>query len=140
MSHLRLIRTAIAVITIAIGAPLAAQERASSPLETVDAPLATRAVAPGATQSRESSADTLALDSTGHSSVAVQAPVALQAMVTASPSPVPFQRSRSSRSVAMMVVGGAALIVGSVVGGDSGTIIMVGGGVVGLIGLWNYLQ
>jgi hypothetical protein len=46
----------------------------------------------------------------------------------------------TSRNTALMVVGGAALLVGAVVGGNSGTIIMVGGGVVGLYGLWNYLQ
>jgi hypothetical protein len=40
----------------------------------------------------------------------------------------------------MMIVGGAVLIVGAIVGGTSGTIIMVGGGVVGIIGLYRYLQ
>lgn len=49
-------------------------------------------------------------------------------------------RQRTTNNVALMIVGGTALIVGSVVGGDSGTIIMVGGGVVGLIGLYRYLQ
>ena len=41
---------------------------------------------------------------------------------------------------AMMIVGGAALIVGAVIGGTSGTIIMIGGGIIGLVGLWQYLQ
>lgn len=41
---------------------------------------------------------------------------------------------------AMMVVGAAALITGAVIGGDAGTIIMVGGAVIGLIGLYDYLQ
>jgi hypothetical protein len=40
----------------------------------------------------------------------------------------------------MMIVGGAALIVGSIVGGDAGTLFMVGGGIVGLVGLWNHLK
>ena len=40
----------------------------------------------------------------------------------------------------MMIVGGAALIVGAIIGGTPGTIVMVGGGVVGLIGLYNYLE
>lgn len=44
-----------------------------------------------------------------------------------------------SSNVALMIVGGAALVVGSLVDGDSGTIIMVGGAVVGLIGLFRYL-
>jgi hypothetical protein len=41
---------------------------------------------------------------------------------------------------AMMIVGGAALIVGAVIGDTPGTLIMVGGAVVGLVGLYRYLQ
>ena len=41
---------------------------------------------------------------------------------------------------AMMIVGVAGLIAGAIIGGDPGTIIMVGGAVVGLIGLYEYLQ
>lgn len=44
------------------------------------------------------------------------------------------------RSRAMMVVGGAGLIVGALVGGTPGTIIMIAGGAIGLVGLWEYLQ
>lgn len=44
------------------------------------------------------------------------------------------------QSRAMMIVGGGALLVGAIIGGDPGTVIMVGGVVVGLIGLYNYLQ
>ena len=47
---------------------------------------------------------------------------------------------RSGQDVAMMVVGGAALVVGSVIGGDAGTLMMVGGGVVGLLGLYRYVR
>lgn len=47
---------------------------------------------------------------------------------------------RRSQSVALMIVGGAGMIVGSLIDGDTGTIIMVGGGVVGLIGLFQYLR
>ena len=45
-----------------------------------------------------------------------------------------------SNNPAMMIVGGAAMIVGAVIGGDAGTIVMVVGGVIGLVGLWNFLQ
>ena len=48
--------------------------------------------------------------------------------------------SSSPRNSAMMVVGGAAFIVGAVVGGKAGTAVMIGGGILGLVGLWNYLQ
>jgi len=48
--------------------------------------------------------------------------------------------TQESRNPAMMVVGGAALIVGAVVGGRAGSVIMIGGGILGLVGLWNYMQ
>jgi len=48
--------------------------------------------------------------------------------------------SSSPRSSAMMVVGGAAFIVGAVVGGKGGTAVMIGGGILALVGLWNYMQ
>ncbi|MEX2182638.1 MAG: hypothetical protein WD771_11400 [Gemmatimonadaceae bacterium] len=51
-----------------------------------------------------------------------------------------FQNTASRRDVTWMIVGGATLVVGSMVGGDAGTILMVTGGVIGLIGLWRYLQ
>ena len=54
---------------------------------------------------------------------------------------VPVQsQSRQSQNVALMIVGGAGLIVGSIIDGDTGTIFMVGGGVVGLVGLYRYLS
>ena len=43
-------------------------------------------------------------------------------------------------NVAMMVVGGTALIVGPSVGGDGGQIIAVAGAVIGLIGMFRYLR
>lgn len=50
------------------------------------------------------------------------------------------QHAGLGQPVAMMVVGLAGLVAGAVIGGDPGTIIMIGGAVVGLIGLWEYLQ
>lgn len=41
---------------------------------------------------------------------------------------------------AMMIVGGAALIVGAIVGDTPGEIIMIGGAIIGLVGLYKYLQ
>jgi len=53
--------------------------------------------------------------------------------------PVP-PAMRRSQSVALMIVGGAGMIVGSLIDGDTGTIIMAGGGVIGLVGLFQYLR
>jgi hypothetical protein len=58
---------------------------------------------------------------------------------TPAPSPLP-RRADTKGNRAMMIVGGAALLVGAVIGGNAGTIIMVGGGVVGLYGLYKFLQ
>jgi hypothetical protein len=49
-------------------------------------------------------------------------------------------RANLGQARAMMVVGVAALFAGAIIGGDPGTIVMVGGAVIGLIGLYDYLQ
>ncbi len=59
--------------------------------------------------------------------------------VAPAPMPIPAP-GRNSGNTALMIVGGAALIVGSVIDGDAGSIIMIGGGVIGLYGLWQYLR
>jgi hypothetical protein len=38
-----------------------------------------------------------------------------------------------------MIVGGAALVGGLIIGDDAGTVIAVSGLVIGLLGLWTYL-
>jgi len=58
----------------------------------------------------------------------------------ATPARVLSASDLSRGPMAMMVVGGAALVVGALIGGGPGAIIMVGGGVLGLVGLWNYMQ
>ena len=50
------------------------------------------------------------------------------------------RRSSVSHSEALMIVGGAAFVAGALIGGDAGTIVMVGGAAVGLYGLYLYLQ
>lgn len=42
--------------------------------------------------------------------------------------------------VALMVVGGTAIVVGLLLGGEAGTIIAVSGGVIGLIGLYRFVR
>jgi hypothetical protein len=57
---------------------------------------------------------------------------------------VPSAPARGSAGLgqneALMIVGGAAILVGAVVGGDAGDIFMIGGAIVGLYGLYKYLQ
>jgi hypothetical protein len=52
----------------------------------------------------------------------------------------PARRAGYGQPVALMVVGGAAILTGLIIGDDAGTAIAVGGAVVGLIGLYQYLQ
>lgn len=53
--------------------------------------------------------------------------------------PVIQNRSSNRNAVALMAVGGAALVVGAVIGDDAGTLVMLGGAVVGLYGLYLFL-
>lgn len=101
---------------------------------------------------RPAAAQSLALTPTA----AVAAPVAPTAEPTAGPtlnaasvavrhveSPVtaaPARHGGYGQPVALMVVGGAAFITGLIIGDDAGTAIAVGGAVVGLVGLYQYLQ
>ena len=62
---------------------------------------------------------------------------------TTQPAPAPMAmpvNGENSQNVALMVVGGAGLIVGAVIGGRSGMIVMLGSGVIGLVGLFRYMQ
>jgi len=52
--------------------------------------------------------------------------------------PVPPSLGQAS-NVTLMIVGGAALVVGSLIDGDAGTLVMLSGGVIGLVGLYRFL-
>lgn len=45
-----------------------------------------------------------------------------------------------AQPAALMIVGGAAILVGAIIGDTAGDVFMVGGAVVGLYGLYKYLQ
>ena len=54
--------------------------------------------------------------------------------------PAAEARLGAGRNVALMVVGGAALIIGAVIGGTAGVLIAVTGAAIGLYGLYNFVQ
>ena len=61
----------------------------------------------------------------------------------ATPAPLPALQRRTStqnRGMTFMIVGGAALIGGLVIGDDAGTLIAIGGLGIGLYGLYLYVQ
>jgi acyl-coenzyme A synthetase/AMP-(fatty) acid ligase len=53
--------------------------------------------------------------------------------------PVLQNKSSNKNAIALMAVGGAALIIGAVISDDAGTIVMLGGAVIGLYGLYLFL-
>lgn len=111
---------ALAVASMAVARPAAAQSISLAP-----APVTAEAAAPVA---EPANGPTLAA-----ASVAVRH---AEAPVTTAPA----RRAGYGQPVALMVVGGAALLTGLIIGDDAGTAIAVGGAVVGLIGLYQYLQ
>lgn len=50
------------------------------------------------------------------------------------------RRAGYGQPIALMVVGGAAVLVGLIIGGGAGTAIAIGGAIVGLVGLYQYMQ
>ena len=58
---------------------------------------------------------------------------------SSAPTPVPQEISRR-RGVPQMIIGGAAILGGALVGDDAGSIISVAGLVYGLYGLYLYMQ
>ena len=67
--------------------------------------------------------------------------VGIKASTTTAPKPVAAENNLGAgRNVALMVVGGAALIIGAIIGGTPGVLIAVGGAAIGLYGLYNFVQ
>jgi hypothetical protein len=57
------------------------------------------------------------------------------------PAPTPADdNANMGPNLALMGAGAAGVVVGLLIGGDGGTAIALGGGVVGLIGLYRYLR
>jgi hypothetical protein len=50
------------------------------------------------------------------------------------------RRSASHDAVVLIVVGVAAMAAGAFIGGTAGTVFLVGGAIIGLVGLYNLLE
>jgi len=66
--------------------------------------------------------------------------VGVRALATPAAPFRPTPRQSDDRSTAMMIVGGSGILLGAIVGGRAGEVVMVGGGIIGLVGLWEYLR
>lgn len=121
------VAVALSIASLVIASPARAQDASV-------APTAPRAVAttPDSTTAAQPAAmpagPTLDAAAVGarHASVATTAAAA--------------PRGGYGQSVALMVVGGAAVLVGLIIGGGAGTAIAIAGAVAGLYGLYQYLQ
>jgi hypothetical protein len=116
----RTILPVVLVLGLFAAAPAGAQEASLVP-SPVTAPATEPAAAPVAGPTLES------------------ATVAVRHQADLSPA-APQRRGGSAPGTALMIVGGAAVLVGLVIGGSAGGAIAVGGAVVGLVGLYQYLQ
>lgn len=113
---------------------------AQSPFVTDQAPSAIVAVEPKATTPM-----TTAQAPAAPQASAVAGPVAEAQSVALKvrnvPAPAPkAPRGDNSNNRALMIVGGVGMIVGAVIGGDEGTIVMLGSAGVGLLGLYRFLN
>ncbi|HEX7546084.1 MAG TPA: hypothetical protein VF368_05120 [Gemmatimonadaceae bacterium] len=129
--------TAAVAVLIAAAGSFAAQAAAQS-IAAVDSqrPAATAPSAEQTTAPQPGAAQPLSL-----APLEQNARVGVHALTPSGPAPIaPPRRDHVGSNVALMIVGGVVLIIGAVVGGTPGTLIMIGGGVVGVIGLYRYLQ
>ena len=129
--------SAFAGLVFCVAAPSARAQQAlaaRAPTTDVFAPI----VAPPAAPAADSSVMTTrpAGPSADAARVAVTAPTSHELKVSAAAQ----RRAGLGQPVALMVVGGAALLTGLIIGDDAGTVIAVGGALVGLYGLYEYLQ
>jgi len=65
---------------------------------------------------------------------------AMRHRATANSMSVAAAKNNVGKPVAMMIVGGAAILLGAVIGDDAGTLFMIGGAIALLYGLYLYLQ
>jgi len=70
------------------------------------------------------------------STIGIRAPVQAKSLNTNSRD----AHMGAGTNVALMVVGGAALIVGAIIGGTPGVLIAVAGAAIGLYGLYGFIQ
>ena len=118
--HLRARLMILALLTLTVPSLARAQDGASQPLATQPASQLTPMAGP-------------TIDGTA----TAFRPVVNVSDVTAAE----MQRRQSAgKPVALMIVGGAAILVGAVIGDAPGTLFMVGGAVALLYGLYLYLQ
>jgi hypothetical protein len=132
-----LVRLSLAALVVAPTLVSAQQALADAP------PAAATELLPESPASPTSPTSSAALPSAEAARAAAVRPVAAataQERATSAEHAVAPRRQGLGQPVALMLVGGAALLAGLIIGGDAGTLIAVGGVVAGGIGLYQYLR
>ena len=136
MSHVARLSSLVAALFISaalLPSSLNAQQAATGERDTTATTTNVQAPAPGnGAESRQASGPRVAR-------AGITAPARERQPVVA-PSQGSDAHVGAGSNVAMMGVGAAGIVVGSLIGGDGGTMIAIGGGVIGLIGLFRYLR
>lgn len=134
-------RSRFALTTAVAGIALCASARTALSQQVLTSPAAPQSLAPQSLASRTPPADVAAPARTAGPTVdAARAGVTPQTSQELKLSAAAQRRRGLGQPVALMVVGGAALLTGLIIGDDAGTVIAVGGALVGLYGLYEYLQ
>ena len=103
---------------------------------------------PSALSAQQITADVVAPVAAAPAPVVASGPVVAQAGIVRAPLVVETTvgslqngtYTSNRNNVAWMGVGAAALIVGLLIGGDAGSVVAITGGVIGLVGLFRYLN
>lgn len=105
----------------------------SQSLTTTPAPAPTPATAPESAKPDRGVGPTVAA-----STIGIRAPSAAKA--GNSTAAAADTHLGAGQNVALMVVGGAAIVIGAVIGGAGGILLAIGGAAIGLWGLYNFIQ
>ena len=144
LSVATLVALASSAITVAaqpatpVGLP---DQSAIGPATLPSLPVASRVslVDPGTSPTQSGANDSAAVTPRGPSIATARVGVR-QLSAPSGEAPLIQDKDKSRRrSLAFMIVGGAALVIGAVIGDDAGTIVMLGGAAVGLYGLYMFL-
>lgn len=141
----RRLTTALAALLVT-GGVLAAQN--AVPSSPVSNPQLAPAAAPAPADPGAASADQMpiaapepAAAQVSQAPFAANEPVGVHSKSSDMPGPIaPPRADRHNQAVTLMIIGGAALLGGAIIGGSGGTLIAVGGIVCGAIGLYQYLN
>jgi len=130
--------TVLAALAAALMLPSIASAQNIAPVIAPAAP--TLVMAPATVSAPAAMPSTMTLDSAA-GPLATPRAVGLQRYVADSATaPMMHMKKSRSSSVTLMVFGLATLLVGTVVDGDTGTVIVLTGAGIGLVGLYRYLN